>query len=409
MAILKATFRDKAGKLIKTPRWYVDFADVRGKSHRLAGFTSRSETATLEAKLKDLVEARKVEREVKAEVRSYFDRPAREYRRIRAKLEELGLIEPPPAPVASRNLASVIERFKKSLKSNGVSEKQYKQVASRAQRVFSAMGVDDFTRARINRIEVGDKCAELAQGKSEQTRAFYIRACKQLTRWAVAADILDADPLAALSAPVKVQQVHPRRALTADECRRLLAATTDSPERWGMPGPVRALLYRLALETGLRANELRTLTKGALKLDGARPSVTAKSKFTKNKTTDELPLRPATAALLREHARKLESPDSRVFNMPDSTHTAKMLRQDIELAGIAYEVDGEFADFHSLRHTFVSNLVAGNVHPKIAQKLARHSTITLTMDRYSHLQGDDSRNAIAALPDLDERPGDKGA
>ena len=46
---------------------------------------------------------------------------------------------------------------------------------------------------------------------------------------------------------------------------------------------------------------------------------------------------------------------------------------------------GRVADFHSLRHTFISNLAASGVHPKVAQQLARHSTITLTMDRYSHL------------------------
>ncbi len=403
MSILRATYRDKAGKLVRTPRYYVDFSDAMGRSHRVAGFTSRSDTVTLEAKLKDLVEARKADREVKADVRAFFDRPAREYQRIRAKLEEFELLEPPPAPAASKKLAAVIERFKKSLESEGVSEKQRELVAGRAERVFSAMGVDDFANARMNRIDVANKCAELVNGKSEQTKAHYIRACKQLTRWAVAADILNADPLAALSAPVKVQQVHPRRALTVDECRRLLDTTTNAPARWGMTGPARALLYRLALESGLRANELRTLTKGVLKLEGAKTTVTAKSKFTKNRTTDELPLRPATTALLKAHTQLMISTDARVFNMPSSEHTAKMLRADLKDAEIEYRVEGEFADFHSLRHSFISNLIAANVHPKVAQRLARHGTIGLTMDRYGHLHGDDSRNALAALPDWDAK------
>ena len=43
------------------------------------------------------------------------------------------------------------------------------------------------------------------------------------------------------------------------------------------------------------------------------------------------------------------------------------------------------ADFHSLRHGFITYLVTANVPPKVAQTLARHSTITLTMDRYAHL------------------------
>ena len=58
------------------------------------------------------------------------------------------------------------------------------------------------------------------------------------------------------------------------------------------------------------------------------------------------------------------------------------------------------ADFHSFRHTFISNLARGGVHPKLAQALARHSTITLTMDRYSHTVLGEQSDALAALPDL---------
>jgi hypothetical protein len=39
-----------------------------------------------------------------------------------------------------------------------------------------------------------------------------------------------------------------------------------------------------------------------------------------------------------------------------------------------------------------------NVPPKVAQALARHSTITLTMDRYTHLQMGDLVEAVGRLP-----------
>ena len=58
------------------------------------------------------------------------------------------------------------------------------------------------------------------------------------------------------------------------------------------------------------------------------------------------------------------------------------------------------ADFHALRHTFISNLAAGGVHPKTAQTLARHSTITLTMDRYSHVYRGALASALDMLPNL---------
>ncbi len=75
-----------------------------------------------------------------------------------------------------------------------------------------------------------------------------------------------------------------------------------------------------------------------------------------------------------------------------------MLRTDLNSAGIPYVTDDGIADFHSLRHTFISNLVAGGVHPKLAQQLARHSTITLTMDRYSHVGLLDMNAALESLP-----------
>jgi integrase len=67
---------------------------------------------------------------------------------------------------------------------------------------------------------------------------------------------------------------------------------------------------------------------------------------------------------------------------------------------------GRVVDFHGLRHTFISSLASGGVHPKIAQTLARHSSITLTMDRYTHLQVADRAATLAALPDLDRPQSD---
>ena len=52
------------------------------------------------------------------------------------------------------------------------------------------------------------------------------------------------------------------------------------------------------------------------------------------------------------------------------------------------------ADFHSLRHRFITELVKAGAHPK---ELARHSTITLTMDRYAHVGLQDSATALTKL------------
>jgi len=63
---------------------------------------------------------------------------------------------------------------------------------------------------------------------------------------------------------------------------------------------------------------------------------------------------------------------------------------------------GEVADYHTLRHTFIAIVVKSGVDPKTAKELARHSTITLTMDRYSHIGQLDMHSAVERLSDLPE-------
>jgi integrase len=41
--------------------------------------------------------------------------------------------------------------------------------------------------------------------------------------------------------------------------------------------------------------------------------------------------------------------------------------------------------FHDLRHSHASQLLAAGVHPKVVQERLGHSTITTTLDLYSHV------------------------
>ena len=54
-----------------------------------------------------------------------------------------------------------------------------------------------------------------------------------------------------------------------DELRQLLVAAHNGPDAFRLFGLERALLYWLAVETGLRANELRSLTRlSSVRLQG---------------------------------------------------------------------------------------------------------------------------------------------
>ncbi len=200
---------------------------------------------------------------------------------------------------------------------------------------------------------------------------------------------------------VKVDRRRDRRALTVEELCNLLTATASGPERYGLTGADRTLLYRVAMETGLRSNELRTLTVRSFDLNAESPTVTVTADNSKNRREDTLPLRPELAEELRSRLSGKPA-DAQVFPIPkDRKKAAKMFRADADAAGIVFRDEAnEVVDFHALRHTFVTNLARGKVHPKIAQALARHSTITLTMDRYSHTDLGEQADALKGLPSV---------
>lgn len=60
--------------------------------------------------------------------------------------------------------------------------------------------------------------------------------------------------------------------------------------------------------------------------------------------------------------------------------------------------DGRVADSRSLRHGFFTYPVTANLPPKVAQTLARNSTIAPTMVRYTHLGVTDLVDTLKRLP-----------
>ncbi len=151
------------------------------------------------------------------------------------------------------------------------------------------------------------------------------------------------------------------------------------------------MLYRLAMATGFRADELRTLTPERFALEGERPTITVLAKYSKRGREDVQPIAREMAQAFRPWLATLP-PGRPVLAVP--VRTADMLKADLEAAGIPYTTAAGTADFHALRHSYISGLIAAGVDPRTVQELARHSTITLTIDRYSHTDEDRKRKAL---------------
>lgn len=56
--------------------------------------------------------------------------------------------------------------------------------------------------------------------------------------------------------------------------------------------------------------------------------------------------------------------------------------------------------FHDLCHSAATILLAMGVHPKVVQELLGHSSITMTMDTYSHLLPSMQKDAIHGMDNL---------
>ena len=89
-------------------------------------------------------------------------------------------------------------------------------------------------------------------------------------------------------------------------------------------------------------------------------------------------------------------------------NAAGMLRKDLAAAGVPYCVqypDGpRYADFHALRHSFLTALAGSGVGVKELQELARHSTPNLTLGVYTHTRPEQLGAAVARLPLPGENP-----
>ncbi len=342
----------------------------------------------------------------------------------RAAREHAGLANPYEAH-AKRPLTEHVTDWHAALLAKGNTKQHADESRNRVLRIVESCGFKRWGDVSSSRVQ--SWLGEARKGDaalSAQTANYYLQAFKGFCLWCVKDRRAAESPVKHLvSFNVETDRRHDRRAFEDDELRTLLATTRNGPTRFGMTGPDRALLYKLAAMTGLRAGEIRSLNVASFDLDGDSPTVTVGASYSKRRREDVQPLRRDFTSELRSYLADRNSTDS-VFNMPHPNRLAIMLRADLrlgrskwirsvqdrsdrrerqEICFLNYRDNaGRVLDFHAFRHTFITNLTRGGVHPKDAQTLARHSSITLTMNRYTHTARGSVAKALDALPSLDE-------
>ena len=379
MRVFKTTYKDRKGHTKEAAAWYVEIRDQLDTVRRLPAFQSKAASEEMGRNLEKLIAYHKASGGQcdPALTRFLAGLPAR----TREKLVAIGLLARDRIATA-KLLADHLADFAAALTAKGNSDFHVEVVTGRARRLlvegcgFRFYG--DICASKVmERLHALRADADKKRGISAQTSNFYLQAVKQFCRWMVKDRRAVENPLAHLDGlNVKTDRRRDRRAFTVEELRRLLDTARNGPERHGIDGAAREVLYWLAVETGLRSNELRSLTRASFDLDADPPTVIVEAAYSKHRREDTLSLRPVLAAALGAFlaAKTAEAP---AFRVPtDRKKAARMFRADVEAAGILYRDDaGRVADFHSLRHTFITNLANAGVHPKTAQTLARHLSL----------------------------------
>ncbi len=236
-------------------------------------------------------------------------------------------------------------------------------------------------------------------GRGANTLNHHRAAVRGFILWARKTGRIQDDPLLGLASfNVKEDLRHDRRTISLDELRRLVEAAHSGPTFREMTGPARALCYRMAVASGLRFSELKSIVPESFDFERPTPTVTVLAGFAKNGQTATLPLPRDLADDLRPWVATIPK-DRPVFLLP-ANDGAAMLRVDLGAANIPYKDGaGRPFDFHSLRCMLATMADQAGVSPRIVQRLMRHSKLEMT-DRYTRPRLADIEGAAAALPCL---------
>jgi len=391
----------KKSKTVQT--FTIELRDHQRIVRRFVGLKDRRQTEQLGRRIETLVACRAARGQPDKETALWLEKapPA-----LKTRLAAVGIIDGSIIS-AAKPLTELLADFTAHLQAKERTAKYVAECDFMLRRIFTDCRFAVWTDISGGAVETYLKSLRDA-GLSVRRSNGYLTVLKSLCRWMADTGQASESPVRGLrKLNEKVDVRRQRRAATPDELRRLISTTAEGPERFGMSGAERSLLYRFCCESGLRANETRTLTVGDFDLDGL--TVRVRAGYSKHRETDTVPLRQELAEALRGHLTgKLFT--GKVFGgryKRLTLKTADMLKLDLADAGIPYvDEQGRVLDFHGTRHTFISGL--RNAPSRVAQALARHKSSAMT-DRYTHVQLHDERAALEMLPDLTVKPRDEQA
>jgi integrase len=290
---------------------------------------------------------------------------------LREKLQERAGLIPAKAfrEAAQLKLANHLRDFIGDLQAKGRNGQYVAEFENRITLLMSQCGwqapqdmtADSFVKWRSS-----------SQDRSPKTLNEYLICAKGFANWLTAQGRIAVNLLASVrKVETRGREVRPRRAYNDSEFAALLSVAG-----------AQRIVYLTAAFTGIRHGELKELRWSDINLLGEKPSVTVRASVSKNHKQACLPLHPALVEALLQFRPANATASDLVFKrlVPRS----KIFNAHLEAAKIA-KVDAQkrVVDFHSLRHTFCTNLHRAGVSQREAMELMRHNDPRLTAKTYT--------------------------
>jgi len=316
---------------------------------------------------------------------------------------------------AEKALAEHLAAWQQIVEANGTTAKQAAAVRHGVEVLATCAGWKRITdidqdSALLALARCQQPCPEKPKGRSAQTRNHFRSHLRQFVAWAVASGRLRTDPLGRLDrVDVSTDRRHDRRTPTYEEVAKLFEVLEkpDTVVLRGMTGFQRALGYRVAMATGLRASELRSLEWR--NFDWKRGTVTLAASYSKRRREDTILLPPWLLSMLQAW----QASGGELWSGFPAIHPGQILKSDLILASIPYSVRSpggveQYFDFHSLRHYFCTWAAhVASISPRTLLALTRHSSVELAMGVYGVTQQGDVRLAVDGMSEPGKKKGEE--
>ena len=246
---------------------------------------------------------------------------------------------------------------------------------------------------------------KLDSGLSNRTVQLIHTTLRKALQQALSDGILPRNVCEAVKAPRRVRKE--MRPLTPEQARTFLEAAK---------GDRLQALYVLAITTGLREGELLGLRWADVNLEGGKLRVLRQLTRTKRGLSFTAPKRGRTrvvrltdmaVANLKTH-KTAQNEERLKAGSPWQDHDlvfTSTIGTPVDVGNLTYRSFRPLLKraglprirIHDLRHTAATVMLGRGVHPKIVQEMLGHSTITQTMDTYSHVLPDMQDQAVSAI------------